>query len=168
MAAFSSVMLAGGLGLGAAGLGMQYVGMQEQKRAQEGAVRSQVAAEGVRQQALKFDAQRRQRESIRQGIVMRGAALNESANTGTQYGSGVMGTMGQISNQTQYNIAGVSGQAKLGEEISGFNIGALRAGQRASAAGTFASMGAGITSLGGSILNNLGSINRLGQTVGIA
>lgn len=163
MAAMSSLLLAGGLGLGLAGTGMQFMGLQAQAKAQKSVVAANIAGEQTRQSAMKLDATRRTREMVRQSIVARGAAENEAANSGTQYGSGLPGTTGQISNQSQYNIAGVQGQATLGETASKYNMEGLYAGGRASEAGTSAAMGAGITSLGGSLINSIGPITRLGN-----
>jgi hypothetical protein len=167
MAAFTTALLAGGLALGAVGTTMQFLGMQATAKAQKEQTAAEMGGERTRQAAMQLDATRRTREALRMGMIARGQAENQAANTGSQYGSMLPGVEGQISNQTSYNVAGVQGQRQLGQQLSGFNMEALSAGMRARSGQMETSLGGGLTSLGGSIMSTLPSFTRLGYYSGL-
>lgn len=162
MAALSAALLGGGLALGAAGTFMQFQGMQKQAAAQKAQAALGMEEEQTRQAALRLDATRRTRESVRQSFIARGQAENQAANSGSQYGSMLPGVEGQIAGQTSFNIAGVQGNRELGESLSKSNIEGYRQGNIAREGGMEAAMGAGVTSMGGMILNGMGTFTRLG------
>src|SRR6185295_8986447 len=93
MAALSTIALIGGLALAGVGTGAQVYGAVRANEAQKHEIEAQQKAEGMREQSMKLDAQRKQREMIRQGILARSQALSQGANQGAQFSSGVMGAM---------------------------------------------------------------------------
>lgn len=162
MATLTAALLGGGLALGAAGTFMQFQGMQKQAQAQKAQAALGMEEEQTRQSALRLDATRRTRESVRSAMIARGTAENNAANTGSQYGSMLPGVEGQISGQTAFNIAGVQGNQQLGESLSRSNILGYQEGNIAREGGMEAAMGTGVTSMGSMLINNIGTFNRLG------
>lgn len=151
MAAVSSILLAVGAGLGAAGLGIQY-------KAQRASAKAQTRAEQAREKAMNLDAQRRQRQVIREMQVARATALSNATSQGASEGSGLQGGYGQISGQGGTSLVGIEQNRQIGGEIFAAN--------RAQAkAGTMGALGSAFTSIGGMMIENRGEIGRVGASL---
>lgn len=161
MAALSTIALVGGLALSAAGTATQVLGASQQAEASGRGVDAQVKAEGLREQAMHLDADRKRREMVRAGIVARGQALAQATGQGAQFGSGIQGAMGAITEQTGYNQLGVNQNEQISSGLFGANRELLAARRSESSAQTLSSIGGGLTTLGGTIAKNTEGINRL-------
>jgi hypothetical protein len=150
-----------GLGISIVGTIMQMQAAQKAAAAQQKALAAQQRAEASREQAMRIDAQRKKRETIRQSIIQRSQALSAGTNQGAQYGTALPGAYGQIQGNAaaQYGTIGV--QESIGAEIFAQNRQVLSARKEEAAAGAQAALGSGISSLGGAVGRGLGSIGRM-------
>jgi hypothetical protein len=162
MAALTSIIAAAGLGLTAAGSYMAYKGQQTQAKYQQQAIGLQQEAEAERKKQMNLEAMRRRREIIRQALAARSMALATATNQGASGGSALGGAYGQISGREGTSILGVNQNQEIGNNLFGINQSILGAYRGASQAGASAAMGSGLASLGGALLKNEGSINRIG------
>lgn len=149
MAAFSTIIAAAGLGLGAVGTGFQIMGQQE---AQKGAKR----AEQLREAQMTIENTRQRRSLIRQATVARAAATSNATAQGASESSGLAGGLAQIS--------GESGSAiTAGNQNLGLGQGMFAANRQISSGQTTASIGSGLSSFGGGLVQNSQMIGRIGQ-----
>lgn len=166
MAALTTVIAAVGVAAGLAGTAVSYMGMQDQAKAQEKMQAEQKKQEALRQQQMNLEAMRKKREIIRQAQVARATSLTTATNQGGAESSGFAGALGTISGQAGRGTLATSQNQELGNEMFASNarmagfMGAYQAG------GTMASMGSGISSLGGALVNNAGTISQVGQYFG--
>jgi hypothetical protein len=159
-----------GLAIAGAGATTQYMAGQKAKSAQEEQMRIQQQQEALRKRQLALDNMRKQREIIRAGLRARSMALATSVAQGAGTGgSGLAGGYGQIAGRTNTNLVGQATNASFGNQMFDLNAQMAGAMRNSAAAGTDAAMGSAMTSLGGTIMNNAGSIARVGgygQTAG--
>jgi hypothetical protein len=112
---------------------------------------------------MRLDASNRRRQAIRESIVARSMSLAVGTAQGAQYGSGVASATGGATAQG----AASQQQITAGETIGGRIFDANRQYFEATARGQRGmAIGQGISSLGGAIVNNAGTINRLGEYYG--
>lgn len=163
MAAISTIALVTGLALSAAGTAISFTGAQKQAEAQKHGIEAQQRAEATRQRAMQLDAARQRREIIRQSVLNRSQAQNTATEQGAQFGSGLGGALSQVSGQSGYNLQGVNQAETLGGYQFQAHQEQLQANKEGAAAGTQAAVGSGLSSLGGALTKNLGSINRLSE-----
>lgn len=154
----------GALAIGGAGLAMNYSGQQSAKAAQEKSLQLQQQEDQQRQQAMNLDSTRRKREMIRQSIAARSQALSAATNQGAAQGSGLPGGYGGISGRTGVNELGVNQNEEIGNNIFGLKRGITSANMDLAEAQSTSALGAGMTSLGGAALNNIGQITRIGNS----
>lgn len=145
-----------GIGLSVIGTGISMSAQQRMAREQEEASRR---TENAREQQMQLDAQRRRRQSIREGILARSQAMAVGVGQNVLHSTGVMGAMGQASAQSAENVQTVNQSEALGSRIFEGNRAYAAAGARGQSMSAF---GSGLASLGGAIVNNAGTINRLG------
>lgn len=139
------------------------------------AVQAQQDVEKASQTQMNLDASRRQREIIRNSVVARSQALSAETNAGASGpgGSTVGGIEGNISGQTGVNLLGVTQNQEIGNAIFGYHNDQLNAYKQAALdgyvpataqfpndSGTTAALGAGLGSLGGSLVKNEGTIDK--------
>jgi hypothetical protein len=161
VAGITAIALIGGLALGAVGAVMQYQGQRRQAEAQERGIRAQQRAEASRQRQMEIESQRRRREIIRQGVLARSQATAAAVSSGAQFGSGLPGALGGITNQQAFNTQGVESASQIGGDIFAANQQTLSARRDEARAGGQIAMGSGISSLGGAVSRGLGAIGRL-------
>lgn len=162
--------LIGGIAL--AGLGLQFAGMQDQKKAaqaqyaaQQKITRDEQEQERLRMRAMEFDARRRQLETVRQQQRFRANALATATNQGAGEGSGLQGAYGQFSGQTGTELQGIYDNLLLGRENSVINQRISQSKLEFAAAGGKLAEGAGLSSLGGALLNSAGTLGQLGTNL---
>lgn len=178
-----------GLGMDAVGLGLQLWGANKQSSAlkqeanianQEAGVAQQQAGvsiniaqneqyiEGQKNQQMQLEGRRSQLENFRNTQRLRAQATAAAVNQGAQFGSGLQGGLGQITNKGAENALGINQGLAIGQNIFGFNqnisgdkmqmaeLGSQMAtlqGKMAIAQGG-AQQGAGLQSLGGSVMQS--------------
>ncbi len=149
MAAFSTIIAGVGLALGAAGTAVQYAG---QKKAQAGAAR----AERIREAQSTIENTRQQRSIVRQALQARAAATSNAATQGAALGSGLQGGLAQIQ--------GTAGSASVASnQNQGLALNMFDANRTISAGQSQASLGSGLSSLGGGLVQNSETIGRVGN-----
>jgi hypothetical protein len=175
MPAISTAIAVASLAVGIGGAAVAYSGMQQQKEAQQKqaeaqqqALDFQQQAESKREQAMKLDAERRQREIVRQGVAARSMALATATTQGAAANgsSALGGAYGQISGRTGVNALGINQQSEIGSSMFALNRGVLGAYRDAASAGSSAAAGAGLVSLGGMFMKNYDMIPKIGVTLG--
>lgn len=149
MAAFSTLIGAAGAAATAVGVGAQVFGMV---RAQKGEKR----AEQIRKAQMDLESQRERRSVVRQANVARAAALSNATAQGAQDGSGLAGGQAQISGQAGTAISATNQNQQLGGQM-------FSANRMISSGNTMSSIGSGIQSLGGALVQNSQTIGRLGN-----
>lgn len=148
MAAISTIIAGVGLAVGAAGTAMGIKAQKDQFKAQN-------KAESARQKAADLDALRRKRAAVREMQMQRSVALSNATAQGAEAGSGLQGAMAGITGQGNTNIVGINQQQQLGNQV-------FSANRQASSAASFGATGEGLTSLGGALVRNAGTIASIG------
>lgn len=172
------------LAIGAVGLGMQIFGgvsssnvakQQAQVGQQQAAVSGNIATQeqginDAKQAAMELQGRRTQLENVRNNQRARAQAVQSATTQGAQFGSGLQGGLGQIQDQSLFNMSGVNSALQTGRQIAGFNqnitgdklqlasLGSQSAGLQGQAA-----TDAGISSIGGALLKSGPMIGQLGQ-----
>ena len=142
---------------------MTYKGQKQQGEYQQQTIALQRNNEAERRRAMELDAMRRRREMIRQAIAARSQALQIATHQGiSQDGSALPGAYGGIQGRTGVNLLGVSQNEEIGGRIFDNNAQISQINSRSAAAGTYANMGAGLSSLGGGLVKAQGTIDRVG------
>lgn len=162
MAVLTALALVGGLALAGAGIGAQIAGAKQSNDAQKQEIAAQQQSEAIRQQGMNLDAQRKRREQVRQGMLAQSQALTAGANSGAQYSSGVAGAVAGAGEQAQYNVLGTNEAQGIGNQLFQSNRNIFAAKSRQADAASLSATGSGLSSLGGALLGNIGSINRIG------
>ena len=151
-----------GLGLAIAGTVGGFISQQRQADAQRQALAAQQQAEAERKKAMDLDAARRKRDIIRQSIAARSTALAVTTNQGASLGSGLPGAYGGISGRTNVNELGVNQNQEIGASVFAANNASSSAYRSAAAYGSSAALYGGLSSLGGAIVKNQETIDRVG------
>lgn len=162
MAVLSTIIAAIGVAAAVAGVGATIYASQQQASAQKKAIAAQQQAEAARKRAMELDAQRQRRQQIREAQVKRYQALAIANAQGAQGGSGIEGAYGQISGQSGTNILGINQNEELGGRIFDANAAKGQADMQYASAGGIAGAGAGLSSLGGALVKNSGTIGQIG------
>jgi hypothetical protein len=162
MPAITSIIAGIGLAAGAIGSGVQAYGAIQQGEAQRKASRLSQMAESARQRGMELDSQRKQYSIIREQQTQRANAIAAATNQGAQFGSGLEGGEAQISGASNSNLLGVQENTGLGEQMFSLSQRKASADRDASAAGTMGSIGSGLSTLGRAVVNDSGTIARIG------
>jgi hypothetical protein len=112
-------------------------------------------AEKLRETQMNLESAREKREIVRRSIMARSQALATGTAQGAQYGSGVAGAMGNVTNQAASGLLGVNQNQQIGAGI-------FSANRQMATAGMIGSFGSGLQSLGGSLVSNQDMYGRLG------
>lgn len=151
------------------GLGMSLFGASKSSSAssniasasqQQFALESQVNDQ--RKAAMELSARRQSTEIFRNAQKARSMALVNATSQGAQGGSGIQGGYGQISGESNFNLAGVQQNLQIGQNIFGLDN---QINQQKSAIAGFQAdqaSGQGISSLGGSLMKASGTLGSLG------
>lgn len=150
-----------GVGLAIAGTATSIFGSTQANKANKAVTAAQMRAEQIREQAMTVDADRRRREIIRQGMILRAQALATGVAQGAQHSSSLQGAFGQIAGQTSFGIEGVDLQEGFGHELFAANRQLLAARQSQANAQSIQQIGGSISSLGGAVIGSMGAIDRL-------
>jgi hypothetical protein len=130
-----------------------------QYNASQDAAKAADKEEDARQKSANLDALRRQRAVVREMQQQRALALSNATTQGASAGSGLQGAFASIQGEGQTNIAGIQQQNDLGNQVFAANRQQRRAETRGS-------LGEGISTLGGSLVKNAGTISSIGTSVG--
>ncbi len=164
MAAISTLIAVAGLAVAGAGAVMSYSSAKQQASANQQAIAAQQETERQRQLQMNLDAARRKREVLRQSAAARSQALAVTTAQGAAGagGSSLAGAYGSIAGRTGVNWLGVDQNQQIGNAIFASHQAQLGAYSRAAAAGSGMALGAGLSSLGGALVNNAGTFGKVG------
>jgi hypothetical protein len=153
-----------GVGLQVAGFAQQQSAMKKQTAANVAILNDQRRQEAVRQQAMSLDAARRKRDIIRQGILAQSVAQTRATQQGaaTTGSSALPGAFGQINGATDRNLLTINQSEGLGNQMFALNNSITNNRIRSSQAGSDAAFGGGLMSLGGALIKNEGTFDRVG------
>jgi hypothetical protein len=160
--AITSIIAGIGLAAGAIGSGVQAYGAIQQGEAQRKASRLSQMAEAQRQRGMELDSERKQYSIIREQQMQRANAIAAATSQGAQFGSGLSGGEAQIAGASNSNLLGVNQNTELGQNMFSINQRKGAADRDASAAGTMGSIGSGLSTLGRAVVNDSGTIARIG------
>jgi hypothetical protein len=126
----------------------------------------QQAQNALSQQAMELNARRQQLETIRNSQKARALALSDATAQGAGQGSGLQGGYGQVQGDADTTLLGIQQQLSLGQQ--NFSIDADITSQKIALANaqSKASFGQGLTSLGGALISNSGTIGNISQGFG--
>lgn len=136
-----------GLVAGLAGTVVQMAGANAQAQASK-------RAEKLRETQMNLESARQKRQIIRNALRARSMALVNATGQGASSGSGLQGGYGQISQGTNENLQGVNQGQTIGAGI-------FKANRDSFDASNMVSFGGGLTSLGGSIVDNASTIGNI-------
>lgn len=158
MAAVSSFII--GIGVAVAGAGAYMNAKATDKMASQQKAAS-IKAENIREQQNQLDASRRRRQAYRESILARSQAVAAGTNMGAAGAgsSGVLGGAGNAMTTGTQNQQTVTSAELMGADMFSAN----RAYATATAKGQQGqAWGNALTSLGGMMIQNAGTIDRLG------
>jgi hypothetical protein len=161
MAAITSIVAAAGVGLAAAGAVTSYGAAQDQADANAQAIAAQQRALAIQESARKIDANRRRRQLIREGIIARSQALATTTNQGANESSGLPGAYGQIAGRLAYGFSGINIAEDTSEQLYSANQQLTAAKLAANEAAATGALGSSLSSLGGAIVGNVGTISNI-------
>lgn len=162
---FETVLGAVGIGLSIAGTAKSVAAAKGAANAQGQAIAAQQKAESARQQQMTLDANNKRRQVIRQAIQARAIAQANATAQGADNSTGLQGGYGQISGREGTSIVGIGQGEELGNTIFSANKEAGSAYARVAQYQAQGSFGAGLSSLGGSILTNIRPITNIFNTL---
>ena len=165
MPTLTTIIGAVGIATSAAGMGLQYKGAQQQQKAQKVSQAAQMQAEDLKRRQMELDAMRRKREAIRQGQLAQSQALAVATAQGAtgDGSSALMGIEGTLSGQVGRNLKAIEENREIGSSLFDANAQNSAGNAMAAKAAGTVNMGAGLTSLGGSIVNNSKTIAKIGS-----
>lgn len=162
-----------GAGISAVGLGMSLFGGMSSSRSAQEAAQIQAKITGLEsnvndqhEQAMQLDARRKSLEQIR--LSQRAAAQATAVATmqGAQFGSGLQGGLGQITDQSTFNLQGINQNLAIGENIFGLDRQISSQKMALSKVQSNMASSQGLSSLGGSLMSAGPGIGRLSQGLG--
>lgn len=130
-----------GLIFGAIGLVASLAGSFIQAGASKQAAEASKRAEDLRERQMNLESARQRRESYRNVLRGRSAALVSSTAQGGTGGSGIAGGLGQITNKGADNIVGVNQGQEIGKGI-------FTANRQVADAQSLAAFGSGLSNMG--------------------
>lgn len=158
--------------LAVVGTGVAVKGYLDQQKAGEASAKASAEieaasrrAEELRKQQLLLETRRRQRDAIRQGIIAKARAVSNATQQGAGQSSGLEGGLAQISGVVGQNVLGTSENAQIGLGIFDANADRASAESRLGIARTDAQTGAGLYSLGTSLVSAAPTISSVGASL---
>jgi hypothetical protein len=160
------------LGIGVIGLGLQAFGAfgaaDNAKQAAEISKNIAGFEQGINEQRrtqMQLTARRQQTEIFRNMQRQRAMATAAAVNQGASTGSGLSGGLAQITGQSLFNSQGINQNLEIGQNI--FSLNNSISSEKMKMADVQADMAENQAwaSLGGSLVNNAGTIGNLGSNV---
>lgn len=140
-------MLPFALIFGAIGLVAQGVGSLVQANGAQKQADASVRAEKLRERQMKLESARQRRQSIRNMLAARSAAMIAAQAKGGQGGSGESGGLAQITNQGAENVLGINQAQTIGQGIFRANADIARAGGQVAWGSALSQLGRDVASL---------------------
>lgn len=156
-------LMAIGAGLSIAGAATSFFGSQDANEASKAAIAAQQRMEATRMEAMKFDADQKRRQAIREMIMGRSIAAQRGANQGANSSgsSALPGAYGQVVGRAGTTISGINTNLAFGQDMFEANQQLLAAKSQMADAQQTMQMGSSLSSLGGSLMGAAGSFDRV-------
>lgn len=158
------------IGLGAVGLGLQIFGVMGASDAahHKAEIEKDIAGKEIeinaqKKQQMEFEARRMQMEVFRNMQRQRAMATASAVSQGAAQGSGLQGGLAQVTSKSMFNSAGIAGNLQFGQTIFGLNDQISQYKMQMADASADQAEAQGWASLGGSLVNNAGTIGNLGN-----
>jgi len=152
--------------LGIVGLGMQIFGGSAQAGVakQEAAVsadeaKQEQAINQQKLQAMNLQTRRNNMQQIRQAQLAQATAVSRATSQGAQFGSGLVGGLGEISSEAGNNITANNQALQTGQAIGALNNNISNDKMQMASLGGQSATDQGISSLGGALM-------KIGPTIG--
>lgn len=159
-------------GIAIVGMGLQlFGGMKASETAshiagvQKGIAADESKINDQKQLQMQLEARRMQMEQYRNIQRQRAAATAAATNQGASYGSGLQGGLAQVSDQGGFNNLGISQNLQFGNTIFGINRDISGKKMQLADLGADMASDQALSSLGGSLVKNSGTIGGLGQDI---
>jgi hypothetical protein len=154
------------LALGAIGIGMSIFGgsaaaknAEQQAQVSSNIAHQEQGINDVKQQAMMIQSRRQNLETVRNMQLAQAQARTAATAQNAQFGSGLQGGLGQITDQGLFNIQGVNQSVAEGKQINTYNQAISSDKMQLAQLGGDAAQDQALTSLGGTLL-------KIGPTVG--
>jgi hypothetical protein len=155
-----------GIGSAIAGTAVQIDAASAQNAAQQQQIQISQQENTQRQHLFEIEQQRKRVENLRNAQQATSTARARAVNQGAQFGSGLLGGVGQVQGESNYNILGISQNTQIGENMFALDQQMTQAKIASANAATESSIGGALTSFGGSVINSLGTIGNLSSGFG--
>jgi hypothetical protein len=149
----------GSLAVTAVGSFFGMSGTSDAAKAQQQQVALEEKIQKQQEEQMALVAQRLKLQEVRNAQIATSEARSRSVTQGAQAGSVVPGAMGQISGQESTNIVGLQENYTIGRNMYGLTYQLDQAKIAEANAKSTMALGQGLTSLGGAMSANLGTIN---------
>lgn len=160
---FPLILAAAGVGLAGAGAFSSFLGSKQQSKANEAAIAAQQRMLAIQEEARRIDADRRRRQFMREAVISRSQALARGTAQGASSAgsSALPGAYGQIAGRAGWMISGVNQAERTSQDLYAANQELFRAKLQMGEAQETQALGSSLSSFGGAILGNLGSLNNM-------
>lgn len=162
MAAISTLVGAS-IAATAVGTGLQVAGAMGAADAQKDIIAGERKAEAARLEAMKWQARRADLEELRKLQRTQAAGIAIANAQGAGEGSGILGGLAQAVGQAYTNRAGIFGALQTGQQLFDINKDISSAKESLASYQSLGSLGQGLGSFGGSIMNAASAFSRLEQ-----
>jgi len=139
---------------------------EDQKDAQNRITSAQQRQEALRMQAMELDNRRKQMEALRTQQRARALALATATNQGAGQSTGLEGAYGQTQGMSGNNLLGLNQGLQLGQANFALNSSISAARMDMASAQSQAATGQAFTQFGGTLMANMGTISKIGQSFG--
>lgn len=168
-AALAPILIAtsiAGVGLAAAGTIQQTQAAKKSQAYNQQVISDEQQQAALQKQQADLQAERYRMQVIRQSNIARGLAVSNASGTNAQYGSGLQGGYGQIAGESNVALGNSFQNQSLTNQLYGINTGinSARVGQSQAMSGYYS--GAGMSSLGGALINIAPTAQRLSAGFG--
>ena len=140
------------------GIALSAVGTVQQMSASKRQAKASRRAEELRQKQMNLDALRQKRKIIRQAAIERAKVVSAGGQQGLLESSAVQGSLGSISSITAGNTRDVNQNVEIG-------AGLFQQNANIAEAQSAAAFGQGLSTVGGTIVQNAGTINKTLKSV---
>ena len=161
MPAVTTAVAVIGAGVAGAGFFMSSSAAEEQARIQKQILAAQQQIENEKKKAMELDASRRTLEVFRGVQRAKSVAAANAVAQGAQFSSGLLGGQAQAQGEGNYALLGIGQNLQIGRQIFQYNKEITDLKGQLADANADAQIGAGLTSLGMSLMGNAGNIGKM-------
>jgi len=162
-----------GLGIGAVGLGMQIFGGSSQSKASAEAAKiskdealHEQNINNLKTKQMELEAHRSQLQTVRNMQRARALGIASAVSQGANKGSGLQGSLAQISDQANWNNLGIGQALMIGQDVNKENNYISQDKMKMADVQSDMASAQGLSSLGGSLVKSAGLFGQFGSSIG--